>query len=699
MKISRINFLLLINALLFVSIQAMADGNGKTDKSNWKSAEEFLAKEDFDKARDIYLDMFAADKQNFNLAFKIGYCYVGGEASQDVVAAIDYLKLACENVNKNYKNKLKEKKAPVSSWYYLGVAYRLNKEYDKAIDAFKTYEGMLSKKDRKSITGGFISREIQSCKDAKEVFNAERMNINAIVVKDLKDPSVRCPILSFDANRLVFTNGKFNIFPPDVNWDKDYNDNPFDGVYTAIKDPDGNFHSPEAISKDLQISYPYIPVTATSDGSELYLVVDKYDNGDIYVSKYVDGKYQPATKVKALNTKKWESHASISADGKRIYFTSLRKGGEGGLDIWYSDRDEEGEWLKPVNIGTPINTPFHEEMPYVIRNGNALYFSSEGHVNLGGFDVFYSNYDDATKSWAKPENLGYPFSTAGNDMGYIIENSPIFAFCPVNNNKRRAGVGECDCISLIDEQAPMLASISGIVELDPENDELLLQTRVKLIDKATGEEIENIALDKDGNYKFEGVKTGSYDIVAYANNKDLMTISVNVPQNESWDITGANMRIPTVDVIASTDTVPQQTDIVVIEDEYVRIENVFFDFDKYDIKTEYNKNLETLAAWLVKNPNAKISIAGHTDHYGDDQYNIELSKNRVLVVRNFLTSKGVKMSQIVVDFYGEKDNITIPVTEDQIRKLNRRVVVKVIDQGIPPMQVKPIEVPEAYRKK
>jgi hypothetical protein len=378
------------------------------------------------------------------------------------------------------------------------------------------------------------------------------MTVEQILIKDLQDPSVRCPILAYTANRLIFTNGKYNIFPPDINWEKDYSDGPFDKVFTAKRDDDGTaFHTPEAIGKDLQIAYPYIPVTATADGSELYLIVDKNDNGDIYMSKFENGKYQPAKKVKALNTRKWESHASITADGKRMYFTSMRKGGIGGLDIWYSDRDDEGKWQKPVNMGSTINTEFHEEMPYVIRNGNAIYFSSEGHVNNGGFDVFYSNYDEQSKSWTKPQNLGYPFSTAGNDMGYIVENTPIFAFCPVNDNKRREGVGECDCISLLDEEAPQLATISGLIELDPDNEDILMQTRVKLVDKATGQEIQNVDVDEDGNYKLVNIKSGSYDIIAYIPNRDLMSLSINVPLNEEWDITGQNMKINIDDIIAA----------------------------------------------------------------------------------------------------------------------------------------------------
>lgn len=697
-KYCKLGFVVLV---MLVSAISMTGANKEnTDKSKWKSAEALLLEDDFDKAVVIYQELFDRNQQNFSLAYKIGYCYVSGEFIQDIPVAIDFLKLACENVDLKYKNTFNFKDAPASSWFYLGVAYRLNKDYDKAVEALEMYRSLLSKKERKSVSGQFLDREIQSCKDAKESFDTERIKVEKIFVSNLEDPNIKCPILCYTGNRLIFTNGKFNMFPPDINWDVNYSEGPFDGVYMANRAKDGSFNSPKCITKDFMISRPFIPVTATADGSELYLIVDNNDNGDIYMSKYENDTYQPAQKVKKLNTRKWESHASITADGQRIYFTSMRKGGYGGLDLYYSDRDSEGKWQKPINMGSSINTPFHEEMPYVIRNGHAIYFSSEGHKNVGGFDVFFSNYNDDAKTWETPQNLGYPFSTAGNDMGYVVENTPVFAFCPVNDNKRRGNIGDCDCISLFTEETPMLASLSGIVELDPESKEILLQTRVKLIDKTTGEQIADLALGEDGKYKFENVESGSYDIVAYLMDKDLMTMHVDVPQNESWDITGINMIIPTTELIASNnDGMTSNDTILTPENTEVILRNVLFAFDKYDVTPDNFSNLDSLANYLLSNKDAVIKVTGHTDHYGTEPYNINLSKNRASSVSNYLRNKGVKETQIMIDYKGEAENITIAVDDDSVRRLNRRVIISVEKQGKTTLVVKPIEVPVAYRLK
>ncbi|HNQ68716.1 MAG TPA: OmpA family protein [Bacteroidales bacterium] len=713
--------------LLIVSITAVCFTNEDLpdkDKDKYKLAEKYLMYDNFEDALTIYLILFNKDSENYNTAYKIGYCYLSGETCQDIPSAIKYLEFASKGVDKNYKNSFKEKSAPLFCWYYLGVAYRFNKDYSQAIDAFTQYQNLLDKKESKSVRGEFIDREIQSCYDALQGIDEERMKVERLVVNNLNEPNVRCPILCVDTNRLIFTNGKQNTFPPDINWGVEYSSGPFDGVYSAIRNTEGFFDLPESIDKDLQIPFPYIPVTATADGSELYLVVDKNDNGDIYMSKYEDGRYQRAERVKEICTKQWESHATITADGKRIYFTSARKGGFGGLDIWYSDRDEEGLWQKPVNIGDVINTPYNEEMPYIIRNGHALYFSSEGHKNMGGYDMFYSNFNEETNSWSTPINLGYPFSTVGNDMGYIIENTPIFAFCPVNDNKWRDGVEDCECISLIDEEAPLYASISGIIQLDPSNKELLMRTGVKLLEKITDIEVANQIVDDIGYYRFDSIKAGSYDIVVYVENIEMRRTSIDVPQNMIWNIEGINMIIRTTEILAlndiniSKDTVLVDNTIItndtlivdnniitndtisnddtglhvqIITDTIkdpnaVYIENILFDFDQYTIRPCYFDNLDKLADYMKKNPEAKIDIAGHTDWIGTNEYNYVLSNNRAKSVKNYLVSLGVNPNNISTQYFGEDRPIASNVHKDGSdnpvgRQFNRRSEFEVMKQG------------------
>ncbi|HOE39436.1 MAG TPA: OmpA family protein [Bacteroidales bacterium] len=680
--------------LIVISTPSFSAKNPSNNKK-WKQAESLLDDTKYYDAGKMYKEIFEVEPNNFNCAYKIGYCLLSSELEkeQDVESSIYYLKLASNNVNEKYKNSYSEKKAPVLSWYYLGVAYRLNGDYDEAVIAFKEYKKLQKKKEKKFLSSINVDREIQTCKDAQEEFDYRRMRLEPIQIEGVEAGNLRCPVLAEGANRLIFTNGKNNVFPPDINWRATTDVVKLDAVYMAVRDNvGGSFHSPQSIEADLQIKHPHVPVTVTADGSELYLIVDKNDNGNIFMSKFENGKYQPAQKVKKLNTRKWESHASITPDGSRIYFTSMRKGGYGGLDIWYSDRDDEGKWKKPVNMGENVNTKYHEEMPYIMNNGNALYFSSEGHTNIGGFDVFYSNYDSQSQSWNKAENLGYPFSTSGNDMGYIMENGEVFAFCPVNDNKRREGIGNCDCISLVHELVPELAEINGIIKLSPEDEEKLKQLQVRLVDSENKEELANTKVDEEGKFVFDNVERGKYDVVVYLNGEHKTTTQIEVPQDGKWDILIDEMIVTTDDQIADQESKEETKSVIYVE-------NVFFDFDKYNVKSQYNSDLDKLANWLNENPEAELKISGHTDHYGTEEYNMGLSKRRAESVQKYLLNKGVKKSQLVITYHGESQPLTIDVDDDTIRHLNRVVLFEVIKQGNPVLMVKPVIVPEGFEVK
>jgi len=150
------------------------------------------------------------------------------------------------------------------------------------------------------------------------------------------------------------------------------------------------------------------------------LILSKEDefNSDIYVSHFIDNRWTKSEPLGSnINTRYWESHASISKDGKTLYFTSNRKGGKGYMDIYVSHLTEEGVWGPPKNIGPEINTKLNEDTPFITEDGQYLYFSSQGFTNMGGYDVFKSELKDSS-DWSLPQNLGYPINTTDDDLFY-----------------------------------------------------------------------------------------------------------------------------------------------------------------------------------------------------------------------------------------------------------------------------------------
>jgi hypothetical protein len=164
-----------------------------------------------------------------------------------------------------------------------------------------------------------------------------------------------------------------------------------------------------------------------SDGTLLFFYkTDNYD-GNIYFSEYKNDRWNPIQKLnRNINTKYYESHASISADGKRLYFTSNRDGGKGGLDIYLSERDASGDWGPAINLRSTINTVYNEDTPFITLNDSLLYFSSEGHNGMGGFDIYRSTGNRTT--WDTPQNLGSPINTTDDDRFFQPFNNDLNGF-------------------------------------------------------------------------------------------------------------------------------------------------------------------------------------------------------------------------------------------------------------------------------
>jgi outer membrane protein OmpA-like peptidoglycan-associated protein/Tol biopolymer transport system component len=176
---------------------------------------------------------------------------------------------------------------------------------------------------------------------------------------------------------------------------------------------------PVDISNELGSDGNYYPTSLSLDGSELYLVKKDAYESDVYVSRRVSGKWSTAEPLNEnINTYYYESHACISLDGRKLYFTSDRPGGQGALDIYVSERILGGDWQEPVNMGPKVNSHYSEETPFITANSKKLYFSSQGHATMGGYDIFsVTRLPDAT--WSYPQNIGYPVSTTDDDLFFI----------------------------------------------------------------------------------------------------------------------------------------------------------------------------------------------------------------------------------------------------------------------------------------
>jgi len=361
-------------------------------------AENFMFDKQYDKAAETFKKALKIMPDNANLKFKIGYCYLNTDDIKN--DALPYLEEATENVTPEYKEQsLKEDRAPVLAYYLLAEIYRINTQFDKAITAYEKFKEFLKPDDN---LFKLAVQNITSCKNAnvfiQDSVKVTGTNLGSIINNDL--PNINA-VVSGDGKTLAYTTiTKLN------------ND-----IFVSNKVND-SWTIPKKITTQLGNKY-LLTNSLSFDGKILYLSSDEPENCDIYVTAFEKAKWIKALAFeKPINTKSNETHACVSKDGNTIYFTSDRKGGIGGFDIYKSTVNEKGVWGEPENLGTEINTPFNETTPFLSADEKYLFFSSVGHKGMGGYDIFYVNLEGSPTI----ENMGYPVSNSDNNQFYCPEN-------------------------------------------------------------------------------------------------------------------------------------------------------------------------------------------------------------------------------------------------------------------------------------
>jgi tetratricopeptide (TPR) repeat protein len=362
-------------------------------------AEYFLMSEDYSDALNDYLQLYEKLPDNSNLAYCIGVCYLNIPGKKNL--SVSYLESASKNMSALHKEgTLSQLSAPYDALFYLATAYRINYKFDKAKETFTKYAGTLLPDDHEN--QDFVKHEIEVCGMAKEMiahpvsfteenagelFNDEKSDFNPVISADGKSFAYMVALKFYDAimfSRLL----------------------------------NGKWMAPLNITPEIQSDGDFYISCLSADGKQLFLSRDDNYNSDIYSSSFNGGVWTKTVKLnKNINTKYWESHGFISEDGEELVFASDRPGGFGGLDLYLS-RKVNGDWGPVVNLGPEINTPFNEDRPFLINKGKTLFFSSQGHENIGGYDLFRSDMQ-SNGLWNKPQNLGYPLNTPDDNVFFM----------------------------------------------------------------------------------------------------------------------------------------------------------------------------------------------------------------------------------------------------------------------------------------
>jgi Tol biopolymer transport system component len=480
---------LLSSILILLSFQTLIFAQRDSLRNLFLNAESWFLFEEYADALPLYQELHESDPGNDNLNYKIGICLLHDPYQKD--KAIQYLLDASENINPSYKeNSIKEKTAPPDALYYLGNAYLVNELLNHAIES---YEEFLQVMDHDVYDEELVQAQIRSCKNAQRL-KTMPVDIDLTLIDDIintRYSDIR-PVISGDGTKLAFVT-----------------ELPFyDAAFYTEKTEEG-WSYPQIITHNMGFDANIYPVCLSFDGTEMILYYDDDYIGNLYYSRYEEGLWLPAVKLgENISTKYWESHASFSKDGQTLYFTSNRKGTTGGLDIYLSKKQPDGSWGVPVNLGTSVNTPYNEESPYISEDGQTLYFSSYGHYNMGGYDVFYSKKNrDGT--WAEPVNIGYPINTTDNDLYFQPINHGDGAYYSIYSPR---GLGQHDIyyMNIYSVNNPRLYSVTGNLRTEDGSIDST-QIAIYVIDTDSGDTLIYTTPGQDGNFGFE-LKQGIYKL-------------------------------------------------------------------------------------------------------------------------------------------------------------------------------------------
>ena len=499
-------------------------------RNNFYDAESWILYESYQDALPIYLQLLKNAPNNSNYKFRIGQCYMNIPGEK--VKAIRYLEDASKNINPNYKEgKLNETAAPYDALYYLANAYRINNQIDKAL---KTYEQFRKNLNAQVYDTTVVNLQIQSCKNAREL--------------------MKMPLYVKAKNLGRAINGANNDFNPVVSDKEDLivfsRSQPFyDALLYSVK-VNGVWSEPQNMNEMLKVDRDLFPTCLSKDGKELYLYSSADYDGIIYTSKFENGVWSPIVKLNDnINTKYWESHAAVSHDNKKLYFTSNRKGTYGGLDIYVSTRDSTGDWGPASNLGPEINTPFNEESPFLSSDDKTLFFSSRGHFNMGGYDIFYSKLLDNGK-WSVPMNVGFPLNTTDDDIFFKPVNQGFEGYIA---KEISGGYGKQDIyrVEVFSDKHPRKFFVKGKVSAADLNSSVYDSVKVSAADlKNPNQVIIAYSNPKTGEYEFQ-LPQGDYQITYEGDGSGKVVKNLNLPltsPSDSFLLPGAVL--PKTDFVA-----------------------------------------------------------------------------------------------------------------------------------------------------
>lgn len=615
------------------------------------------------------------------LNYELGVCYI---KAHDHVNGLKYINEAF----------MIDPNVAYDIHFWIGRAYHLNSKFDLAVTEYQTFLDGLSDKQRPKYETQ-VNQYINQCKSGIALVK----NLSPAIISNLgENVNTQFPeyspvfasydsIVFFASRRPNTTGGKLNAKVSNEYFEDIYYTNALNGDWQA----------PAQFPKPVNSKGNDAPVAVNQSGDGLLIYRGNEGNGDIYITfrkEKGNGKIiwsKPKQVIKKINRKKSrETALTFNHDSTEVYFVSNKKGGQGGKDIWVSHRrgNSLNGWTKPENLGASINSPYDEESVFLLPNDSVLYFASQGHNSIGGYDIFKVNKLPDGR-WTEPINLGIPFNTPDDDMSIFVNKDKRTGYFASNGRKDTYGdfdlytyfiyrpkpmKGNFDDDLIAYQKSPVnelymeepvaiktmrMTVVKGVITEYQTNKPLA--AKIEIVDNATQKVIQTILTNATtGDYTVMLPSGKDYGFAVVADKYMFYSENFNIPEATGYQEITKNIQL-----------------LPVNPGSHVVLKNVFFDVGKSTLRPESYAELQRIADAFKSYPKMVIEISGFTDSRGNASTNLKLSQARAQSVVNYLISIGVPSNQLIAKGYGKNLPIADNKTEEG-RQQNRRVEAKIL---------------------
>ncbi|GAB2769653.1 outer membrane protein OmpA-like peptidoglycan-associated protein [Hymenobacter luteus] len=641
----------------------------KTAQKEIKTGDEFydLDPPRYEQALPHYLAAQKFNPNNAQLNLKIGDCYLHSGFKP---RALEYLQKAYQ-LSPDVDPRIH---------YLLGRGLHLNAKWDEAIAEYKRATPAGGAKN----TAGFtqdIQKKIRECENGRKLAAKPSR-----VFIDNAGPGVNSPypeygpVITADESVILFTSRR----PASTGGQKDPETGGFfEDIYTSTRTTQGNWVDARNLGESVNTEGHDATVGLSPDGQRLLVYLED-NGGDLHEANLRGAEWRKPQRLGSrINSKAHESSAAYTPDGRSLYFVTDKEGGLGGRDIYRIEMEGRGP---AVNLGSVINTQYGEEGVFLHPDGKTMYFSSEGHNSMGGYDIFKSVYQNGR--WSAPENLGWPINTPDDDVFFVISASGRHGYY---SSFRDDGLGSKDIYQITflgPEKPPLLSQEDQLLasRVQPVKETLLAppvaiasaqvtilkgvvteeaskqptEATIDVIDNSLNQIIASFQSNAQSGRYLVSLPSGvNYGIVVRKDGYLFHSENFDLPAGAAYSEVVKNIALKKLDVGVK-----------------VVLNNIFFDTGKATLRKESTGELERLQKLLAETPALRLEISGHTDNVGKAEFNKDLSQRRAQAVVDYLVTKGIDKARLTSFGYADTQPVATNTTATG-RQLNRRTEFKV----------------------